>query len=90
MTPIDPRSDIVTVASASDVLGGNFLSRMNMDLREDKGWSYGVNGNIGLTVQAVPYTINAPVQADRTGDSIRALSGRSNRSCRTRASTTRS
>ena len=49
LTPIDPRSDIVTVASASDVLGGNFLSRMNMDLREDKGWSYGVNGNIGLT-----------------------------------------
>ena len=75
LTPIDPRSDITTVASASDVLGGNFLSRMNMDLREEKGWSYGVSGNIGLTVHAVPYTIVAPVQADRTGDSIRALSG---------------
>ena len=25
-------------------LGGNFLSRLNMDLRETKGWSYGVRG----------------------------------------------
>jgi predicted Zn-dependent peptidase len=32
-----------------------------------------VRSSIGLNVQAVPYTINAPVQSDKTGESIRAL-----------------
>lgn len=73
LTPINPFGDVVPVTSANDVLGGNFLSRINMDLRETKGWSYGVRGSIGLNVNAVPYLISAPVQADRTGDSIKAL-----------------
>jgi zinc protease len=73
LTPVDPFGDVVPVTSANDVLGGNFLSRINMDLRETKGWSYGVRGSIGLNVHAVPYLVSAPVQSDRTGDSIKAL-----------------
>ena len=73
LTPIDPRSDIVPVSGASEVLGGNFLSRINMDLRETKGWSYGVNSRVSYSLNAAPYVVNAPVQADRTGDSIKAL-----------------
>jgi predicted Zn-dependent peptidase len=73
LTPIDPFGDIVRYSGANEVLGGNFLSRINMDLRETKGWSYGVRSSIGLQVHAVPYLVSAPVQADRTGDSIRAL-----------------
>ncbi len=73
ITPLDPRSDIVAVSSANDVLGGDFLSRINMDLREAKGWSYGVNGNFALREHAVPYVVSAPVQADRTGEAIAAL-----------------
>jgi len=73
ITPADPRNNIEALQSANDVLGGNFLSRINMDLREAKGWSYGVRGSAQLNEKAVPYIINAPVQADRTGDSIKAL-----------------
>jgi zinc protease len=73
VTPVDPFGDVVPVSSANDVLGGNFLSRINMDLRETKGWSYGVRGSFGLNVHAVPYLVSAPVQADRTADSIKAL-----------------
>lgn len=73
ITPADPRNNIEALQSANDVLGGNFLSRINMDLREAKGWSYGVRGSAQLSEKAVPYVINAPVQADRTGDSIKAL-----------------
>jgi len=73
ITPADPRDNIEALISANDVLGGNFLSRINMDLREAKGWSYGVRGSAQLNEKAVPYIISAPVQADRTGDSIRAL-----------------
>ena len=44
-----------------------------MDLRETKGWSYGVAGGVTRVVGEPMYIIRAPVQADRTGDSIKAL-----------------
>ena len=31
----------VKLEMSNDVLGGNFTSRLNMNLREDKHWSYG-------------------------------------------------
>jgi predicted Zn-dependent peptidase len=65
--------DLVDLLAANDILGGNFLSRINMDLRETKGWSYGVNGAVQINEHAVPYIVSAPVQADRTGESIAAL-----------------
>ena len=36
---------------------GNFLSRLNMDLRETKGWSYGVSGDESVLEHAVPYAV---------------------------------
>ena len=71
--PVRGTDDHLTLRAANEVLGGDFLSRINMDLRETKGWSYGSRSGIGLRENLVPYVINAPVQADRTGDSIRAL-----------------
>jgi len=65
--PIEP------LIVSNDVLGGTFLSRMNMDLRESKGWSYGVNGRVNRLVGTVPYIISAPVQANQTGPSLAAL-----------------
>jgi predicted Zn-dependent peptidase len=44
-----------------------------MDLRETKGWSYGVSGDSSVVEHAVPYVVSAGVQADRTGDSLAAL-----------------
>jgi predicted Zn-dependent peptidase len=73
VTPFRGTDDLVDLTSANDILGGNFLSRINMDLRETKGWSYGVRGTVQRAVEAVPYLISAPVQADRTGDSLAAL-----------------
>jgi predicted Zn-dependent peptidase len=70
LLPIDPKADIVPFDAANDALGGDFLSRLNMDLREDKGWSYGVNGSESVMLHAVPYVVSAPVQADRTVDSL--------------------
>ena len=65
--------DLTTLLAANDVLGGSFLSRLNMDLRETKGWAYGVSGFVNRTEHQSPYIVFAPVQADRTGDSIKAL-----------------
>ncbi|MDQ3143707.1 MAG: insulinase family protein [Pseudomonadota bacterium] len=73
LTTLQPKADLLDVGSGNFVLGGDFLSRMNMDLRESKGWSYGVGGSIAIRENSVPYIINAPVQTDRTADSIAAL-----------------
>ncbi len=73
VTPIDPRGDVTAVSGANDILGGTFLSRINMNLRETKGWSYGVRGTVQMNAKVVPYMVTAPVQADRTADSIREL-----------------
>jgi predicted Zn-dependent peptidase len=73
LIPVDPKSEIVPLSAANEALGGTFLSRLNMDLREDKGWSYGVNGNARLTERLTSYVVSAPVQADRTGDALAEL-----------------
>jgi zinc protease len=65
--------DMEALALANEVLGGGFLSRLNMDLREDKGWSYGVGSAVRSPMGPRAFTLGAPVQADRTGDAIRVL-----------------
>ena len=65
--------DLEALLAANDVLGGNFLSRINMDLRETRGWSYGVRGSLTRPEQRVMYQLRAPVQTDRTGESIAVL-----------------
>ena len=73
-TPVDPREPTyVDFLNANNALGGNFLARLNMNLREDKGWSYGVRGAPQTNENAVGYLISAPVQADRTGDALAEL-----------------
>lgn len=59
--------------SANDIFGGNFLSRFNSNLRETKGWSYGVRSRISGDKDRIAWIAAAPVQADRTGDSIKEL-----------------
>jgi len=67
------RDDLVTLRTANEVLGGSFLSRLNMDLRESKGWSYGVGSAVSERQGRVIYRIVAPVQTDQTGPSIAAM-----------------
>jgi zinc protease len=67
------KDDLIPLIAANDTLGGSFLSRLNMDLREQKHWSYGVFGSVSRVEQRSPYFIFAPVQADQTGPSIAAL-----------------
>ncbi|MFL6734360.1 MAG: M16 family metallopeptidase, partial [Sphingomicrobium sp.] len=75
MTPIDPRSDLVPTLAGSDVLGSGTFSRINLDLREGKGWAYSPYSTAVMRANAVPYLIQANVQQDRTGDSVAALMG---------------
>ena len=42
-------------------------------LFRSKGWSYGSGSSVSLREDLVPYVINAPVQADKTGPAMKAL-----------------
>ena len=58
---------------ANGVFGGTFTSRINMNLREEKGWSYGVRSSASNAKGQRPWIMSAPVQIDRTAESIREL-----------------
>lgn len=70
-----PRSDERELAlqTVNDIFGGNFTSRINMNLREDKAWSYGVRSMMVDTMNQRPFIVYAPVQSDRTADSLAEL-----------------
>ncbi|WP_343609851.1 pitrilysin family protein [Novosphingobium sp.] len=57
----------------NEVLGADFLSRLNTDLREEKSWTYGVQSLVRQPVGQRSLLVVAPVQTDRTGDSILAM-----------------
>ena len=52
------------------VLAGAFSSRINLNLREDKGYTYGARSGFSATRIPGPFTASAGVRADSTADSI--------------------
>ena len=63
----------VAIDVMNGVLGGSATARINMNLREDKGWSYGAQSFLLNARGMRPYLIYAPVQTDRTGASLAEL-----------------
>jgi zinc protease len=63
----------LAIEAMNRVLGGNFTARINMNLREAKGWSYGASTQLQSARGQRMFIVNAPVQTDRTGDSLREL-----------------
>ena len=51
-------------------LGGNFNSRINLNLREDKGYTYGARTNFWGDSTSGGFTASAAVRADSTAASI--------------------
>jgi zinc protease len=63
--------DAATLAVMNRIFGGSFESRLNMNLREDKAWSYGYNSSIASTQTGDQLlAMQGQVQADRTADAM--------------------
>ncbi len=58
------------IEAMNDIIGGGFTSRINLNLREDKGWSYGARAILLDAAGQRPYYAFAPVQTDRTAESM--------------------
>jgi zinc protease len=65
--------DAVENGLVNEVFGGSFSSRINMNLREDKHWSYGVRSGISSARGQGTILSTSPVQTDRTKESIQEL-----------------
>ncbi|MEE2775805.1 MAG: pitrilysin family protein [Acidobacteriota bacterium] len=63
----------VTLESLNSIVGGTFTSRLNMNLREDKHWSYGTRSTVFDARGQRPWIVSAPVQTDKTKESLAEL-----------------
>ena len=57
----------------NSVFGGEFSARVNMNLREDKHWSYGAQSVVIDARGQRPFIVLAPVQSDKTTESVQEL-----------------
>ncbi len=70
-----PRNDpdALALQLVNDIFGGKFSSRINMNLREDKHWSYGVFAILPSARAQRPYVSISAVQTDKTKESLSEL-----------------
>jgi zinc protease len=60
----------IALETLNTVLGGQFSARLNMNLREDKHWSYGAGSALIGARGERPFVVFAPVQTDKTKESL--------------------
>jgi zinc protease len=67
-----PRSteDYYALEVMNVILGGSFTSRLNQNLREDKGYSYGASSGFGYLPAAGPWSASSAVQTQSTGPAL--------------------
>ena len=63
----------VAITAMNDIIGGQFSARVNMNLREDKGWAYGAYTFFQGAKGQRPWMVYAPVQTDKTKESLAEL-----------------
>ncbi|HMB08792.1 MAG TPA: pitrilysin family protein [Isosphaeraceae bacterium] len=68
---LDP--DFTDVLVLNQLLGGQFTSRLNARLREEKGFTYGVRSHFDCRRGAGPFFIGASLQTDRLAEALEDL-----------------
>lgn len=62
--------DYIPILVMNNILGGQFSARVNMNLREDKGYTYGARTGFSFRRGAGPFTASAGVQTAVTKESV--------------------
>jgi zinc protease len=70
LAPQKNSPDDIALDAMNTILGGAFTSRINMNIREDKHWSYGAGSFIAGARGQRPFLAYAPVQTDKTKESM--------------------
>ena len=73
LAPPRKAPDNVALETVNTILGGSFSSRINMNLRQDKHWSYGAGTSLIDAKGQRVFQSAALVQSDKTADSLREM-----------------
>jgi len=73
--PSSADPDNVAITTMNTILGGDFVSRINMNIREDKHWSYGAQSAMPGARGQRPFLVLAPVQSDKTKETMVEIKG---------------
>jgi zinc protease len=73
VAPSSADPDAVAIDTMNFILGGDFVSRINMNIREDKHWSYGAQSILLGARGQRPFVVFAPVQSDKTKETMSEL-----------------
>ncbi|USH02968.1 insulinase family protein [Grimontia kaedaensis] len=71
--PYDATGEMFKTQLANFNLAGNFNSRLNLNLREDKGYTYGAGGYVVGNQDTGRVVFQAQVRADSTVDTVREM-----------------
>ena len=74
IAPPTANANEIAIQAMNDALGGTFMSRINGNLREDKHWSYGTSTFLWAARAQRPWITIAPVQTDKTKESLAEIS----------------
>jgi zinc protease len=74
LAPPRNNPDEIAIKTMNSVLGGASTSRVNMNLREGKHWAYGAFTGISQARGQRPFYAYAPVQTDKTRETLVELS----------------
>ncbi len=66
-------SDWPLIGRANIALGGSFTSRLNQDLREEHGWTYGARSSVSATRGEGTVSASAAVHTEKTGVALHAM-----------------
>ena len=62
--------DYHALVAANMVLGGQFVSRINLNLREEKGFTYGARTSFDFRRLPGPFSLQVSVQTAATAEAI--------------------
>lgn len=63
--------DYFTLQVLNTILGGSFSSRLNQNLREEHGYTYGAGSAFDMRLAPGPFLAAAGVQTDKTADALK-------------------
>jgi zinc protease len=70
IAPPRKEGDDIARQAFNTAFGGGFTSRLNMKLREEKGWAYGASSGIGGGRGSRMFVASASVQTDKTAEAM--------------------
>ena len=65
--------DFFATSVMNSILGGQFSSRINLNLREDKGYTYGAHSSFSYNSFGGYFSVSTSVKTENTGDAIKEI-----------------